>query len=142
MANPPAARGGARSAKPGGKARRLKMPPEGLGPFSAGVVNLALGVGAANMYSDLTSGDKPIMEISLADTTVYGFSPENSQKTVTFADSVDFEGSAVVSQFNTGDTLFVRTVDSGGEAMEHLTITISYVPPNGQPGAVLRTWNF
>ena len=46
------------------------MPPEGLGPFSAGVVNLALGVGAANMYSDLTSGDKPIMEISLADTTV------------------------------------------------------------------------
>jgi len=79
---------------------------------------------------------------SLADTTVYGFSPENSDKTVTFADSVDFEGSAVVSQFNTGDTLFVRTVDSGGETMEHLTITISYVPPNGQPGAVLRTWTF
>jgi flagellin-like protein len=102
-----------------------------------------LATQAVEVRVQWTNSDGSQNEVfSLADTTVYGFSPENSRKIVTFADSVDFEGSAVVSQFNTGDTLFIRTADTNGEPMDHLTITISYVPPNGQPGAVLRTWSF
>ncbi|MAK78157.1 MAG: hypothetical protein CL992_02655 [Euryarchaeota archaeon] len=77
---------------------------------------------------------------NLADTTVYGFSTENSETMVTFVDSVDTEGEVTKSSFNTGDTIFIRTVNSDGEPITGLDITISYVPPGDQAGSVLRKW--
>jgi flagellin-like protein len=79
---------------------------------------------------------------NLADTLVYGFSFENSESMVTFADSVDFEGGATKSTFNTGDVIMIRTTDANGEQIEKMSITISYKPTSGNaPGAVLRTWS-
>jgi flagellin-like protein len=78
---------------------------------------------------------------SLADPLVYGFSFENSDKMVTFADSVDMDGGATKSTFNTGDVIMIRTTDANGDQIDKMSITISYKPTSGDaPGAVLRTW--
>ena len=53
---------------------------------------------------------------------------------------VDTEKGATKSTFNTGDTIFIRTMDADGNTIEGLTVTITYNPGQGQPGAVLRQW--
>jgi len=78
---------------------------------------------------------------NLADTLVYGFSYENSQGMVTFADSVDMENGATKSSFNTGDVIMIRSTNAAGEDITDMSITISYVPDGNLPGSVLRTWS-
>jgi hypothetical protein len=59
---------------------------------------------------------------------------------VTFGDAVGGENGAVKSSFDTGDTIYVKTIDENGEPIGDMYISISYVPNTG-PGSVLRTWD-
>ncbi|HIL66079.1 MAG TPA: type IV pilin [Candidatus Poseidoniales archaeon] len=79
---------------------------------------------------------------NLADPAIYGFGMDNTDTStmVTFVDSVDTEKGATKSTFNTGDTIFIRTMDADGNTIEGMTVTITYNPGQGQPGAVLRQW--
>ena len=90
-------------------------------------------------YTDPSTGETIKNSYNLADPTVYGFYPGNSDSMVTFGDTVGSEGGAIKSSLDTGDTIYVRTTDANGEFLEDLYIDISYVPSNGQ-GSVLRTW--
>jgi len=44
------------------------------------------------------------------------------------------------SSFDTGDTIYILSVDANGEPIRDMYVTISYVPETGD-GAVLRTWD-
>ena len=89
-------------------------------------------------YTD-ASGQIINNQYNLAETTVYGFYPGNSDSMVTFTDSVGSEGGAVKSSFDTGDTIYIRTTDADGNPVTDLYVSVSYVPSSGA-GAVLRTW--
>ena len=89
-------------------------------------------------YTDVSGNDFQ-QKYNLADPTVYGFFPGNSDSMVTFGDSVGSEGEATKSSLDTGDVIFIRSTDANGELLENLYIDISYVPNNGA-GSVLRTW--
>ena len=88
-------------------------------------------------YIDV-SGQLVNEKYNLAETTVYGFYPGNSDSMVTFTDSVGTEGGATKSSFDTGDTIYIRTSDDNGP-VSNLYVSVSYVPSSGA-GAVLRTW--
>ena len=77
---------------------------------------------------------------NLADTTVYGFYPGNSDSMVTFTDAVGADDGTTKSSFDTGDTIYILSVDANGEPIRDMYVTISYVPETGD-GAVLRTWD-
>ena len=79
-------------------------------------------------------------QYNLADPTVYGFYPGNSDSMITFTDSVGTDNGATKSSFDTGDTIYVSTYDADGEKCENIYVSVSYVPNSGA-GAVLRTWN-
>ena len=89
-------------------------------------------------YTD-ASGETVRNQYNLADPSVYGFYPGNSDSMVTFTDSVGSEGGATKSSYDTGDTIYVRTTDADGNLLEDIYISVSYVPASGA-GAVLRTW--
>jgi hypothetical protein len=90
-------------------------------------------------YTD-ASGQSVKEQYNLAETTVYGFYPGNSDSMVTFTDSIGTENGAVKSSFDTGDTIYVRTTDADGNPVENLYVSIAYVP-NAGAGAVLRTFS-
>ena len=90
-------------------------------------------------YTD-ASGQSVKEQYNLAETTVYGFYPGNSDSMVTFTDSIGTENGAVKSSFDTGDTIYVRTMDADGNPVENLYVSIAYVP-NAGAGAVLRTFS-
>ena len=79
-------------------------------------------------------------QYNLADTTVYGFYPGNSPSMVTFGDAVGGDNGAVKSSFDTGDTIYIKTIDENGDPIGDIFVSISYVPNTG-PGSVLRTWD-
>jgi len=88
-------------------------------------------------YTD-DSGAAVEMSYSLADTTVYGFFPGNSDSMVTFQDSIDPK-SPLKSSFGSGDTIYINATDDQGNLITDIYVSVSYVPNTG-PGAVLRTW--
>jgi flagellin-like protein len=75
---------------------------------------------------------------NLADTTVYGFFPGNSDSMVTFQDSID-QDSPLKSSFGSGDTIYINATDDQGNLISDIYVSVGYVPNSGQ-GAVLRTW--
>mgnify|MGYP003322640140 CR=1 FL=1 len=63
-------------------------------------------------YEYTAEGGETVREqYNLADPTVYGFYPGNSDSMVSFTDSVGSEGGATKSSFDTGDTIYIKTVD-------------------------------
>ena len=85
------------------------------------------------------NGETVRVQYNLADPTVYGFFPGNSDSMVTFTDSVGSENGATKSSFDTGDTIYIKTVDDEGNILTNVYVSVSYVPNSGA-GAVLRTW--
>ena len=79
-------------------------------------------------------------QYNLADPTVYGFFPGNSESMVTFTDSVASESSATKSSFDTGDVIYIKTVDEDGNLLTNVYVSVQCVPNSGA-GAVLRTWS-
>jgi hypothetical protein len=59
---------------------------------------------------------------------------------VTFGDAVGGDNGAVKSSFDTGDTIYIKTIDENGDPIGDIFVSISYVPNTG-PGSVLRTWD-
>ena len=91
-------------------------------------------------YVDST-GTEVVASYNLADTTVYGFFPGNSDSMVTFGDTVGEDDGTTTSSFDTGDTIYIKSIDVNGEPITDMYVTISYVPEAGSDGAVLRTWD-
>jgi flagellin-like protein len=89
-----------------------------------------------------SSGTDQVKTYNLADTEgVYGFSPSNSDSMVTFIDQVTPEGNGdMVSTFNAGDEIYVRTHDTDGTPLEDVKIQLTYAPGISD-GALLRSWN-
>ena len=85
------------------------------------------------------NGETVRVQYNLADPTVYGFFPGNSDSMVTFTDSVGSENGATKSSFDTGDTIYIKNVDEDGNLLTNVYVSVSYVPNSGA-GAVLRTW--
>jgi flagellin-like protein len=88
-------------------------------------------------YTD-SSGVEVNSAYSLAETTVYGFFPGNSDSMVTFFDSIDTKAPGK-SSFGVGDVIYINATDDQGNLIEDIYVSIGYVPNTG-PGAVLRTW--
>ena len=95
-------------------------------------------------YTNATGGTT-IVEYGLADPTVYGFGPSNSNSLVTFADAPETDTDMVISTFNTGDMFYVRTMTENGYdfSADGFSVQLAYVPGGqGDQGAVLRVWEF
>jgi flagellin-like protein len=93
-------------------------------------------------YTNSTGGSA-IVSYGLAETTVYGFSPTNSDSLVTFGDSPEIDTSPPTSTFNTGDRFYVKTETADGYdfSSDGFTVQLSYVPGGlGDQGSVLRVW--
>ena len=60
---------------------------------------------------------------------------------VTFGDTVGKDDGTTTSSFDTGDTIYIKSIDSSGEPITDMYVTISYVPDAGSDAAVLRTWD-
>jgi hypothetical protein len=93
-------------------------------------------------YTNSTGG-LTIDSYGLAETSVYGFSPTNSDSLVTFGDSPEIETSVPTSTFNTGDRFYVKTQTKDGYDFSSagFTVQLSYVPGGlGDQGSVLRVW--
>ena len=93
-------------------------------------------------YANSTGGTS-IVSYNLAEPTVYGFGPTNSESIVTFGDNPETSGESVISSFNVGDYFYVRTVTEDGYDFsgESFTVQLSYVPGGvGDQGSVLRVW--
>ena len=91
-------------------------------------------------YTD-SAGESHSEIFNLADTTVYGFFPGNSETLVTFTDAVGSNNGVTKSSFDTGDTIYIRTSTADGEPMTNLYVSVSYNPATGSGGSVLRTWS-
>ena len=123
---------------------RMSFDVESNGDFHRIVVTgsqVELATQAIQVSLSYTSNGVSVSEsYNLADPTVYGFYPGNSDSMVTFTDAVGSEGGAVKSSFDTGDTIYVKSVDADGNLIEDVFLSVSYVPPTSQ-ASVLRTWN-
>ena len=88
------------------------------------------------------SGVEQFVSYNLADTNgVYGFNPANSDSFVTYFDQITSTANGdMVSTYNAGDEIYVRTHDSEGTPLESVTITLSYAPDGSTGGVLLRTW--
>jgi len=94
-------------------------------------------------YTNSTGG-MTIVSYGLAETTVYGFSPTNSDSMVTFGDSPEIDTSPPISTFNTGDRFYVKTETADGYdfSSDGFTVQLAYVPGGlGDQGSVLRVWD-
>jgi flagellin-like protein len=94
-------------------------------------------------FTDET-GATAIVSYGLAETTVYGFGPTNSNSMVTFGDNPESDTGTVVSTFNTGDYFYVKTQTEDGYAFgaDGFQVQLSYVPGGvGDQGSVLRVWD-
>jgi flagellin-like protein len=95
-------------------------------------------------YTNATGGTT-IVDYGLADPTVYGFGPSNSNSLVTFGDAPETDAGTVISTFNTGDMFYVRTMTEDGYdfSADGFSVQLAYVPGGqGDQGAVLRVWEF
>jgi plastocyanin/FlaG/FlaF family flagellin (archaellin) len=94
-------------------------------------------------YTNSTGGTS-IVSYGLAETTVYGFGPTNSDSLVTFGDSPEIDTTPPTSTFNTGDRFYVKTQTEDGYDFsgDGFQVQLSYVPGGlGDQGSVLRVWD-
>ena len=92
------------------------------------------------IYQD-ANGDIVSETTNLASTDhVYGFSPFNSDKLVTFGDVVTIDEDETISSFSTGDDIYVKTQTADGHKLVDATIRIVYSPGGDTQGAVLKTY--
>ena len=112
-------------------------------------VDLATQSMVVTVFYTNASGGAEIVSYNLADTTVYGFNPTNSDSLVTFGDKVEERGAGqkALSTFNTGDVIFVKTItEDGYDISDGFSIQIAYAPifvggSDGQSGALLATFD-
>jgi len=76
---------------------------------------------------------------NLANNTVYGFNPTNSESTVTFNDAVSVIRGEVAT-FGTGDTIYIRSQDDAGLQLEDVGMSLVYDYSSFNTGAILGIW--
>ena len=67
---------------------------------------------------------------NLANNTVYGFNPTNSESRVTFYDVVNMVNGEAVATFGTGDTIYIRSQDDAGLPPKMLACHSSTTTPH------------
>ena len=90
----------------------------------------------------LDNNDEHVQEIwNLADSTVYGFNPTNSESRVTFHDAVTEDGyGQAVAVFGTGDTTYIRSQDDNGDTLHHFGMSLVYNYSSVSSGAIFQSW--
>ena len=63
---------------------------------------------------------------NLANNTVYGFNPTNSESRVTFYDVINTVNGEAVATFGTGDTIYIRSKDDAGLVLEDVGMSLVY----------------
>ena len=77
---------------------------------------------------------------NLANNTVYGFNPTNSESRVTFYDVVNMVNGEAVATFGTGDTIYIRSQDDAGLPLEDVGMSLVYDYSSFNTGAILGIW--
>ena len=77
---------------------------------------------------------------NLANNTVYGFNPTNSESRVTFYDVVNMVNGDAVATFGTGDTIYIRSQDDAGLVLEGVGMSLVYDYSTSNSGAILGVW--
>ena len=77
---------------------------------------------------------------NLANRTVYGFNPTNSESRVTFFDILTVENGNAVANFDTGDIIYIRSQDDGGTILSDFGMSLAYDFSSLNSGAILGSW--
>ena len=77
---------------------------------------------------------------NLANNTVYGFNPTNSESRVTFYDVINMVNGEAVATFGTGDTIYIRSQDDAGLPLEGVGMSLVYDYSAFNTGAILGIW--
>ena len=77
---------------------------------------------------------------NLANNTVYGFTPMNSESRVTFYDVINMVNGDAVATFGTGDTIYIRSHDDAGLPLEDVGMSLVYDYTSFYTGAILGIW--
>ena len=77
---------------------------------------------------------------NLANNTVYGLNPTNSESRVTFYDVIDAVNGETVATFGTGDTIYIRSQDDTGLPLEDVGMSLVYDYSSFNTGAIIGIW--
>ena len=77
---------------------------------------------------------------NLANNTVYGFNPTNSESKVTFYDVINAVNGEAVATFGTGDVIMIRSQDDAGLPLEDVGMSLVYDYSASNSGAILGVW--
>ena len=77
---------------------------------------------------------------NLANNTVYGFNPTNSDSRVTFYDVINMVNGDAVATYGTGDTIYIRSQDDAGLVLEGVGMSLVYDYSTSNSGAILGVW--
>ena len=77
---------------------------------------------------------------NLANNTVYGFNPTNSESSVTFYDVINMVNGNAVATYGTGDTIYIRSQDDAGLGLEDVGMSVVYDFSSSNAGAILGIW--
>ena len=77
---------------------------------------------------------------NLANRTVYGFNPTNSQSRVTFMDDLTIENGNAVAMFDAGDNIFIRSKDDSGNTLSDFGMSLVYDFSSLNSGATFGSW--
>ncbi len=77
---------------------------------------------------------------NLANNTVYGLNPTNSESRVTFYDVINTVDGEAVATFGTGDTIYIRSQDDAGLPLEDVGMSLVYDYSAFNSGAILGVW--
>ena len=77
---------------------------------------------------------------NLANNTVYGFNPTNSESSVTFYDVINAVNGEAVATFGTGDVIMIRSQDDAGLPLEDVGMSLVYDYSASNSGAILGVW--
>ena len=75
---------------------------------------------------------------NLANQTVYGFSPSNSNSRVTFPDSGEIDYGNAVATFSTGDSIYILSQDDEGNTITDWGMSLVYY--SSFDGAIFGSW--
>ena len=77
---------------------------------------------------------------NLANNTVYGFTPMNSESSVTFYDVINEVSGDEVATFDTGDTIYIHSHDDAGLPLQDVGMSLVYDYTSFYTGAILGIW--
>jgi len=77
---------------------------------------------------------------NLANNTVYGFNPSNSESRVTFYDAINMVNGNAVATYAKGDAIYIRSQDDAGLVLDGVGMSLVYDYSAFNSGAILGIW--